>query len=106
VNVGMAGVMDERQIGECVRAALFLGHHMVDVERLVILDRLVTDGCGPQNYCCLIPTSGSLRRWSSVLISSGSNSAPTHATISSCSGSSGSRIASRILAQPQMPPQS
>jgi hypothetical protein len=36
--------MDEPQIGECVRAALFLGHHMVDVEILAILERLVTDG--------------------------------------------------------------
>lgn len=40
----MAGVMDEPQICECVRAALFLGHHMVNVELLAILERLVTDG--------------------------------------------------------------
>jgi hypothetical protein len=31
VNLAMAGVMDEPQISEDVRAALFLRHHMVDV---------------------------------------------------------------------------
>jgi hypothetical protein len=40
----MAGVMDEPQICEYVHAALSLRHHMVDVERLAILERLVTDG--------------------------------------------------------------
>jgi hypothetical protein len=44
VNLAMAGVMDEPQISEDVRAALFLRHHMVNVERLAILKRLVTDG--------------------------------------------------------------
>jgi len=40
----MAGVMDEPQISGYVRATLFLRHHMVGVERLTILERLVTDG--------------------------------------------------------------
>jgi hypothetical protein len=43
----MAGVMDEPQIPEDVRAPLLLRHHMVDVERLAILKRLVTDGTEP-----------------------------------------------------------
>jgi hypothetical protein len=44
VNLAMAGVMDEPQISEDVRAALLLRHHMVDVELLAIVERLVTDG--------------------------------------------------------------
>lgn len=47
MNLAMAGVMDEPQISEDVRAALFLRHHMVDVELLAILKRLVTDGTEP-----------------------------------------------------------
>ena len=47
VNLAMAGVMDEPQIAEDVRAPLLLRHHMVDVERLAILKRLVTDGTEP-----------------------------------------------------------
>src|SRR5262249_54356649 len=67
--------------------------------------------CGPQNYRCLLPTSGDVRFWSSLLTSSrskasGSNSPPTHSSISSCSGCCGSCIASRKLAYPQIPPQS
>ena len=44
MNLAMAGVMDEPQISADVRAALFLRHHMVDVELLAILTCLVTDG--------------------------------------------------------------
>jgi hypothetical protein len=44
VNLAMAGVMDEPQIGEIVRATLLLGHHRVDVERLAIFERLVRNG--------------------------------------------------------------
>ena len=63
---------------------------------------LLEQRCGPQNYRCLL-TSGDVSRWSSLLTSprskmSGSNSPPTHSSISSCSGCSGSRIASRKLA--------
>ena len=47
MNLAMAGVMDEPQISEDVRAPLVLRHHMVDVERLAILKRLVTDGTEP-----------------------------------------------------------
>ena len=39
--------MDEPQISEDVRAALFLRHHMVNVERLAIVERLVTAGAQP-----------------------------------------------------------
>ena len=75
--------------------------------RMIVL----SDTCGPQNYRCLLPTSGDVRFWSSLLTSSrskasGSNSPPIHASISSCSGCCGSCIASRKLAYPQIPPQS
>jgi SOS response associated peptidase (SRAP) len=51
--------------------------------------------CGPQNYRYLILASGYLRLCSCVLTSSrskasGSNSRPTHSSISSCSGCFGS----------------
>src|SRR5919197_3339508 len=69
------------------------------------------EGCGPQDYCWLLFTLDGVRRWSSLLASSrskasGSNSPPTHSSISSCSGCCGSWIASRKLAYPQIPPQS
>src|SRR6266478_1088595 len=67
--------------------------------------------CGPQNYRVLLLTSDDVRRCSSTLTSSrsktsGSNSLPIHSSISSCSGCSGSWMASRNLAYPQTPPQS
>ena len=68
----------------------------IDAQKIAVLLR----GCGPQNYRCLLPISGNVRRWSSLLTSStskatGSNSPPTHSNISSCSGCCGSCIASR-----------
>ena len=47
MNLAMAVGMDEPQIGEVVRAPLVLGHHMVDVEHLAILESLVTAGAQP-----------------------------------------------------------
>jgi hypothetical protein len=40
----MAVGMDEPQVGGIVHAPLVLGHHMVDVERLAIVESLVTAG--------------------------------------------------------------
>src|SRR5262245_56474231 len=67
-------------------------------------------GCDPQNYRGLLLTSDEVRCCSSLFTSSrskasGSNSPPTQSSISSCSGCSGSRIASSKLAYPQTPPQ-
>jgi hypothetical protein len=47
VKLAMAGSMDKPQIGVVVRAPLVLGHHMVDVERLTIVESLVTAGASP-----------------------------------------------------------
>ena len=44
MKLAMAGGMDEPQIGGVVRAPLLLGHHMVDVEHLAIVESLVTAG--------------------------------------------------------------
>src|SRR5262249_4540852 len=67
--------------------------------------------CDPQNYRGLLLTSDEVRCCSSLFTSSrskasGSNSPPTQSSISSCSGCSGSRIASSKLAYPQTPRQS
>ena len=43
----MAVGMDEPQVGGIVRAALLLGHHLVEVERLAIFESLVTAGAQP-----------------------------------------------------------
>jgi hypothetical protein len=39
--------MDAPQVGGVVRTSLLLGHHMVDVERLAIVESLVTAGAQP-----------------------------------------------------------
>jgi hypothetical protein len=43
----MAVGMDEPQVCGTVHAALLLGHHLVEVERLAIFDSLVTAGAQP-----------------------------------------------------------
>jgi hypothetical protein len=47
VNLAMAGGMDEPQVGGVVRSPLLLEHHMLDVERLAIVESLVTAGAQP-----------------------------------------------------------
>jgi hypothetical protein len=47
VKLAMAVGMDEPQVGGVVRTPLLLGHHMVDVERLAIVESLVTAGAQP-----------------------------------------------------------
>jgi hypothetical protein len=47
VKLAMAGGMDEPQVGGVVRAPLVLGHHMVEVEHLAIVESLVTAGASP-----------------------------------------------------------
>jgi hypothetical protein len=42
VKLAMAGGMDEPQVGGVGRTPLLLGHHLVDVERLALVESLVT----------------------------------------------------------------
>jgi hypothetical protein len=43
VNLAMAVPMDQSQICEFVRAAMFLGKHMMHVQVLAVFEPLVTD---------------------------------------------------------------
>jgi hypothetical protein len=47
VKLAMSVGMDEPQVGGVVRTPLLLGHHMVEVERLAMVESLVTAGAQP-----------------------------------------------------------
>ena len=47
MNLTVARVMNQPQIGKVIRAPVFLGNHMVHVKLLAIIQVLVTDGALP-----------------------------------------------------------
>jgi hypothetical protein len=50
----MAVGMDEPQVGGIVRAALLLGHHLVEVERLAIFEECIQSWGLPRPNCILL----------------------------------------------------